>query len=392
MRGDLGSLFDAHAGRLHAYCWSLLGDQRAADAVADAFVATLQHPPRGDDVLWLYALARSACAERGAFDGTPPAFAGTEPLLRAAAALRADHREALLLWAGEWLNVADLARVLGVAPDTAHQLLQRARSRLEALVLDVLMRGTAQADLDLIEAFEEGRLPHLLARRAPDTAPPGLRDRLVDLGPEDALALPRMTAPNPVVLIGPGPAPKARKSTLPRAAGAVAGVAASVAAAIGILAAWPGGKTAGVSALLPSAGNGETPTTSHTIQNTAANDPTPGRPTPTRDGGPVTQYEQDPAPIVPPAASQGHQAPPKKHAEKNKPGTVEEPTTAPPTSGTPTTPPPSDPPPSDPPPSDPPPSDPPPSDPPPSEQPSNPPASDQPTTPADDPAPSPSGG
>src|SRR5947208_3461227 len=60
MRGEPEALYDAHAARLYAYCWSLVGDQAAA-AVADAFASTVQHPPRGDSVLWMYALARHAC-------------------------------------------------------------------------------------------------------------------------------------------------------------------------------------------------------------------------------------------------------------------------------------------------------------------------------------------
>src|SRR5262245_13846432 len=101
MHGDLGSLYDVHAARLYSYCWSLLGEQEAAAAVADTFAAAVHQPPRGDSVLWLYSLSRAACADRGAFTRDPgPVFDVADPLLRAAGGLRADHREVLLLSAG----------------------------------------------------------------------------------------------------------------------------------------------------------------------------------------------------------------------------------------------------------------------------------------------------
>lgn len=214
MRGDLDSLYDAHADRLYAYCWSLVGDRHAATAVGDTFSAAVHQPPRGDSVLWLYSLARTTCAERGAFTGElggptvdgrgGPLFAGSDPLLRAAAALRSDHREVLLLWAGEWLEPHDIARVLGVAPDTVAQLLNAARTRLERAVLDILMRGTAQPRLDLITAFEKGRLPRLLAGTAPSRAPRWLRAQVLAACEAEATRpLPSVSAPSPLVVIGP---------------------------------------------------------------------------------------------------------------------------------------------------------------------------------------------
>ncbi|MEV4255006.1 sigma factor-like helix-turn-helix DNA-binding protein, partial [Spirillospora sp. NPDC049652] len=138
MRGDAGSLYDAHAVRLYAHGWSLLGDDAAA-AVQDAFVAAVRHPPRGDTVLWMYGLSRTAATSRGAFDRPWHVASGeADPLLRAAAALRAEQREALLLEAGEWLETPDIAHVLGLAPDTVRQLLHAARTRLERGVLDAL--------------------------------------------------------------------------------------------------------------------------------------------------------------------------------------------------------------------------------------------------------------
>ncbi|WP_141577755.1 RNA polymerase sigma factor [Actinomadura sp. WMMA1423] len=271
MGGDLGSLYDAHADRLYAYCWSLVGDQLAAAAVGDTFSAAVHQPPRGDSVLWLYSLSRTACAERGAFSGRPgagapgtrgPLFADPDPLLRAAAALRSDHREVLLLSAGEWLEPHDIARVLGIAPDTVVQLLNAARTRLERAVLDILMRGTAESRLDLISAFEKGRLPQLLARRAPAHAPGWLRDRVLAACEEEATRpLPSVISPSPLVVIGPERADRRRRANsgvLSKGLGAAAGVAASAAAVVGLLVSWPTAKGGSAASLLPTASKGQT--------------------------------------------------------------------------------------------------------------------------------------
>jgi len=173
MSGTPEALYDAHAARIYAYCWALVGDGADA-ATRDTFVAAMQHPPHGDAVLWMYALARSVCLEHGALSGafSPGGAArragrSPDPLLRAAARLRADHREVLLLSVGQWLDEPDIAVVLGVAPDTVRQLLHTARVRLERAVVDLLMREPGSPyDQEIITAFERGMLPRLLARRA----------------------------------------------------------------------------------------------------------------------------------------------------------------------------------------------------------------------------------
>ncbi|REE98884.1 RNA polymerase sigma factor [Thermomonospora umbrina] len=266
MPGTPEALYDAHAVRLHTYCWSLVGDgpQGAEAAVRDAFVAAVRHPPRGDAVLWLYALARSACMDHGALDRAfaPASGRHADPLLRVAAGLRADHREVLVLSAGEWLNVRDIAAVLDIAADTALQLLQAARTRLEHGVLDLLMRepGSPYAD-EIIAAFEKGDLPRLLARRAPDRPPAELRDEvLAACAAELDRALPSVTVTAPLVVIGsPATGRGARDRRRPRGLGAVAGLAASAAAAIGMIAAWAGAKGGGendLTALSPTSGFG----------------------------------------------------------------------------------------------------------------------------------------
>ncbi|SEF81136.1 DNA-directed RNA polymerase specialized sigma subunit, sigma24 family [Thermomonospora echinospora] len=259
MPGTPEALYDAHAARLHAYCWSLVGEDADA-AVRDTFVAAMRHPPRGDAVLWLYALARSACLDRGAPDR--PFVPGThpDPLLRAAAGLRADHREVLVLSAGEWLDEPDIALVLGVATDTARQLLQAARTRLERAVLDRLMREPGSPyHSEIITAFEKGTLPRLLARRAPDRPPAALREQvLAACAAEIEQPLSTLAFPSPLVAIGPATTRPAASRRRSRGLGTVAGLAASAAAAVGLIAAWAGAKDGGerLTALNPSAGYG----------------------------------------------------------------------------------------------------------------------------------------
>ncbi|MFF5259084.1 RNA polymerase sigma factor [Actinomadura viridis] len=431
MRGDLGTLYDAHADRLFSHCWSLLGDEDAAGAVRDAFVAAVRHPPRGDTVLWLYALSRSACADRGAFSGTGrPAFDGArppgshpaaapvaDPLLRAAGRLRPDHREALVLWAGEWLEVPDIAKVLGIAPDTVRELLHAARTRLERTVLDLLLRGAADPRLhtDVIAAFEKGRLPGLLARRAPARPPAALRDLVLAACEEEAARpLSEVTAPSPLVVIGPSVATppgrgRARRTTR-RGVGAVTGMAASVAAAVGLLMSWPSGKEGRVESLIPSSGSGQADRVSGSASpsGTGGGTATPGRSTDPAPS-PATQ-EQRPARDLPPwtrpgtGPGAGDGSTPTGGASPSKPGSgtparPDAPSTPPkdtptPPDGTPGSPgeptPPVTPP--DPGPSDPP-GTPAPSDPPePSEPPSEPPAQEPRPEPTSNPAPSPSTG
>ncbi|MEU6752022.1 hypothetical protein ABZ914_37890 [Spirillospora sp. NPDC046719] len=370
MRGDLGSLYDAHAARLYAYCWSLVGDQLAAAAVGDTFAAAVHQPPRGDSVLWLYSLSRTACAERGAF-GTAPGglpFADPDPLLRAAGSLRADHREVLLLWAGEWLEIRDIARVLGLAPDTAGQLLNAARSRLERAVLDTLMRGTAGPQLELISAFEKGRLPQLLAKRAPAQAPGWLRDQVLAACEAEAdRPLPTVAAPSPLVVIGDADRrPRQKRGVWSKGLGAAAGVAASAAAVIGLLVSWPTAKGGGAASLVPTAGSGRTdPASAKTTKVTDS--PPPGLTGSERStggagpsGNPVTSaFDGQPQPAGTPgqgAAPGTPGAPSTTGAPAKKPvgsspsdsdnpgsGTPSKPgdtsPTTPPDSGTPTTPP-----------------------------------------------------
>jgi DNA-directed RNA polymerase specialized sigma24 family protein len=360
MPGTPEALYDAHATRVYAYCWSLVGDN-ADDALRDTFVAAMQHPPRGDAVLWLYALARSACLGRGALDrafapdaAMVRAGAHPDPLLRAAAGLRADHREVLVLSAGEWLDEPDIATVLGIATDTARQLVQAARTRLERAVLDRLMREPGSPyDSEIIAAFEKGALPRLLARRAPDRPPAPLRERVLEsCAAEIERPLSTMAAPSPLVVIGPVTTrPTTSRRRRARSLGAVAGLAASAAAAVGMIAAWAGARGGdGLTALTPTSGYGSESATAGPMTSPGLSSSGPAGTTGTDLNGsePKTSMS-NPYSLVPPnpAAPPGTPAPgPSKAsptADPSSPAPIPAPPTPPPTPEGPESPEPSDP-------------------------------------------------
>lgn len=273
MHSDPETLYDAHSPRLYAYCWSLIGDE-APEAVKDTFMAAARlGPPRGDEVLWLYALARSACMRRGALGGTHSDARHPDPLRRAAARLRSDHREVLLLSAGVWLEAPDIARLLGLAPDTVRQLIQAARARLERTVLDALIHQPMSAPHDdIIAAFERGRLPLLLARRVPAEPPADLR---ADVLATVTHARPAETNPLPVTAPGAPPLvvvdrqrgrqPDGTVKRRVKGAAELGAIAACAAAAAGLFVAWggPNGKSTGggLSAPIPHVNDSGDPAT-----------------------------------------------------------------------------------------------------------------------------------
>lgn len=186
-------LYDAYAHRLHAYCRVLLGDA-AADAVAEVFATAERRglPRGGDTAMWLYGLARAECERRGALNlrlTGSAARALTDPLARAAAGLRTEQREALLLSAGEWLEVPEISRLLGLAPDTVRDLIRTGRAKLERGVLDALLAGQIRPEHEeLIAAFEKGTLAALYARRTGTEPPAALREAVVGSPAEPAPA------------------------------------------------------------------------------------------------------------------------------------------------------------------------------------------------------------
>ena len=128
-----GALYDEHAERLYAYCHVMVGDE-AAEAVRDAFISVARHPgttPSDDAALpaWLHALARAECVRRGALVRKVAVAPSADPLRRALARLRPEHREVLAL--SLTLEPHEIARVIGVATDTAETLVRVSRRRLE---------------------------------------------------------------------------------------------------------------------------------------------------------------------------------------------------------------------------------------------------------------------
>jgi DNA-directed RNA polymerase specialized sigma24 family protein len=158
-----GVLYDEYAEQLYAYCHIMVGDE-AADAVRDAFIAVARHPgtvPSSAAGLpvWLHALARSECVRRGALVRRPTATPSSDPLRRALARLRPEHREALAL--STTLEPGEIARVVGVASDTAEMLVRVSRRRLDQAAASVLGGVHDEA---MIAALSGGDLHKLVMR------------------------------------------------------------------------------------------------------------------------------------------------------------------------------------------------------------------------------------
>lgn len=267
-----GLLYDEHGPLIHAYCHRMAGDE-AADAVRDAFAAAARHraeAPADDDALplWLHALARAELLRRGALARTVAAEPGAPALERALARLRPEHREALALTGA--LDAEGLARLTGVADDTAELLARQARRRLEQAVVTVLEAGTA-ADEELLTTLAKGRLPALVSRRAAEP-PASLRAEVVaacaaamrapagvQLSDADGLPLsldgvfapasattghhPRHARPGTPALARHRRGPRRRNALLTE----TLTLAACAAAVVGAILVWPGGPDQGVS-------------------------------------------------------------------------------------------------------------------------------------------------
>ncbi len=172
-----GLLYDEHAGRLHAYCRVMVGDE-ADDAVRDAFIAAARHPGTVPDdealPVWLYALARTECLRRGSLVRKAPLSPSAEPLLRAVARLRAEHREVLAL--SGTLTPLQIARVMGLALDTTELLIRVAQRRLDQAAASVLGERAVR-DEAMLTALGTGKLYKLVG--GPSDPPAGLRTRVL---------------------------------------------------------------------------------------------------------------------------------------------------------------------------------------------------------------------
>ncbi|HTU74425.1 MAG TPA: sigma-70 family RNA polymerase sigma factor [Trebonia sp.] len=191
--GGLAEAYDRYAALIYTYCCSLLHEPAdAADVVQDTFLiasdrlAGLRDPDRLRP--WLFAVARNECLRRlrdrtstSAFDdeadltdetadvGGDAERAELRSLLRAALrGLNAGDRDVIILQVSQGLDVAEVAKVLGVTRNAAHALLSRARSQLHAAVgvLLVSRAGRAQCPvLDELLGGWDGELTVLLRKR-----------------------------------------------------------------------------------------------------------------------------------------------------------------------------------------------------------------------------------
>lgn len=178
----LAHAYDAYAGKLHAYCWTLLRDHdAAADAVQDTFIVAdkcvgqLRDPDRLRP--WLYAIARNECLRqlRASARSVPFEEAGdvidesagdvgreldqeqTRELVWAAAqGLNTGEYEVLELNLRHELDGADLADALGVSRNHAHALLSRARAQFEISLAALLVARTGRGNCETLDALLSG--------------------------------------------------------------------------------------------------------------------------------------------------------------------------------------------------------------------------------------------
>ncbi|TDC52330.1 sigma-70 family RNA polymerase sigma factor [Actinomadura sp. KC345] len=150
----LAALYEAHAGRLYAYCWFQLRDRDAAQvALRDTFIGAEAHIGRlrdpGRFAPWLYAIARVECARRLPSREQPPDVPVASHdqddvdqrimAWQAVLALRPVSREILDLRVRHQLSVPDLAAVFDVPLKDAQSSLDRAHGEIEeALTAEML--------------------------------------------------------------------------------------------------------------------------------------------------------------------------------------------------------------------------------------------------------------
>ncbi|HEX7299358.1 MAG TPA: sigma factor-like helix-turn-helix DNA-binding protein [Solirubrobacteraceae bacterium] len=141
-------LWDVHGPPAFAFCHRLLGDAgAAADAAQDAFLLAHAERQRPGHPRAPFRVALLGAARTTSFDliGRPrPAAARTRGALSAATArLRPQQRAALALAGLEGLSHADIATVLGIAPERVAALLARARLRLHDELYGTALAATA---------------------------------------------------------------------------------------------------------------------------------------------------------------------------------------------------------------------------------------------------------
>lgn len=155
----VATLVDRLMPRAHAMAWRLTASQAdAEDVVQEAFLRLWRDgarlAPRAEVATWFLTVVRNLCFDRlrrhretvGAdmlehlADAAPTpeercVAAGDAERLRSALARLPDRqRAALMMWAWEDCSADEIARVLEIETNAAHQLLHRARQRLRAIL------------------------------------------------------------------------------------------------------------------------------------------------------------------------------------------------------------------------------------------------------------------
>ncbi|WP_051063546.1 RNA polymerase sigma factor [Nocardiopsis halophila] len=154
-RSRPAALYDAHAAELYRYCWTLVGPGTADGAVREALMAAVclsgELPDAEDLRPWLFALARAACRNAG-FAAAPP-FAGVAaaPGERPARAmwerLPPSYRELLELHRRHHLTAGQIAKILGLDPETCAELCRAAERRAADLLAGEPVEPAAALEL-----------------------------------------------------------------------------------------------------------------------------------------------------------------------------------------------------------------------------------------------------
>jgi RNA polymerase sigma factor (sigma-70 family) len=148
------TIYDRHFDIVHGYLARRAGTDGADDLAATTFVIAFERratfrPEAGVSARpWLFGIATNLMrnewrAERRALaaittlaGAAPAAESASEPagLGEALAALDADHRDVLLLYAWEGFSYQEIAAALGIKVGTVRSRLSRARARLRPLL------------------------------------------------------------------------------------------------------------------------------------------------------------------------------------------------------------------------------------------------------------------
>ena len=156
-RSEPAALYDAHAAELYRYCWTLVGPEAAGDTVREALTAAavLECADAEDLRPWLFALARTACRHAGFAPGPPydgaPAAPDERPARTMWGRLPPSYRELLELHRRHGLAAGQIAKILGLDPETCAELCRAAGRRAADLLAEALEeagRGGEAADTD----------------------------------------------------------------------------------------------------------------------------------------------------------------------------------------------------------------------------------------------------